>query len=186
MGTIKTRWIDTNVITNIIKTLPKSNIHIHMKSNDHIRLIITDAVEMEVNIFIKNINNNIDCKFTDQINKLWSEMKKIITCEHIQMPIDKARGLGENSIVQGFIKDRIDNKKIVSNDMDVLKLMKKNKIDKKFFQTPFVFYEECLNGWFDNNTDMIKFLILANHDFRIYDVKYIGNILRKYGNIKHS
>lgn len=50
---------------------------------------------------------------------------------------------------------------------------------KKYYQPPFEFYEEMEKFWFIDYKDMIRFIILSNHDFRVIQKKNLGNILTR-------
>ncbi|MGP6207823.1 hypothetical protein ACNF42_07355 [Cuniculiplasma sp. SKW3] len=187
MARSKIRLLDTNVISNIIRTLPRSSISYSIKAPKGLSIIITDYVEKEFKSFLNKIqqkNNNViysDSVIDDMLD-LWRDLIDILDIRKANLEPSSGKNLGERSLIS-IIQEFKGDVKIVSNDRDdIFKILKQEKIQKDKLGTPFEFYEEIGKYWFRGNKDLIKYLILANHDFRIVDTSKCGNILRKIDN----
>ena len=184
MGTIKTRLIDTDIISNILKTLPKGTIKYEINELENFRIVTSNVVEKEVQILLRKIENGDACglrdknDLTEETVSLWKQFKSVIEIKESIVDPSQLKNVGERSLVN--LLKRTDSKsRIVSNNRDhVLKILKEEGVNGNFLQTPFEFYEELGREWFRSRSETILFMIFANHDFRIVDKEYSGNILR--------
>ncbi|MEM3191423.1 MAG: hypothetical protein QXO75_04260 [Nitrososphaerota archaeon] len=177
MGAIKVRLVDSDLISNILKTLPRSSIAYEVTKVDNFKIVTTNVVENEVEVFLRKLNIGLS-KDGRIILDLWKNIKSILDVRESVVDPSNLKGIGERSLVY-LLKKEASNSKIVSNNRrDVLKILKEEKMDGKLLETPFEFYEEVGKFWFKTKSDIIKFMILANHDFQVRNKRYCGNILR--------
>lgn len=184
MGTAKLRLIDSDIISNLLRTLPKSSIEFKMLEMNNLRIITTNLVVKEVELLLAKISNNEfrGQNLTEDVIKntieLWKQFKSIIDIRPSVIDPSQLKNVGERSLVN-LLKKGTRNSKIVSNNReDVLKALNDADFDRNYLETPFEFYEEVGKFWFSGRSDTIKFMIIANHDFRILNKEYCGSILR--------
>lgn len=184
MATTRQRLVDTDVLSNLLKTLPKSAIEYNIRHVENMRILTSNLVVKEVDIFLRKIQNsdpksyNQSTSDIDTISSLWKDLKRIIVIEESEVSPSYLRNIGERSLINLLAKF-YKNSKIVSNNRDdIHKFLREARLDESFLETPFEFYEEIGESWFTKKSDGIRFMILANHDFRIISKEYCGSILR--------
>ncbi len=188
MATHKIRLLDSDVISNMIQVLARSGITARIDVDDGIALWTSQYVVREVTTGIKKakkdkmlMGSKIKGSDAIAIESAWKAVKKILTIR--ESSIDNPwilKGLGEKSLIS-LISSRADHCKIVSNNFDdVAKLLADKALPTTLIETPFEFYEESCYNWFNNQGDLIKFMILSNSDFRIIHVHKLGNIASDY------
>jgi len=178
----KIRLLDSDVISNILKTASTSEIQFNFNNNPHIKFIITNIIIKEVEVYIKKLEENE--KNDDIIShskNIWKSIKNSSKIKKIETP-SIFKNMGERSLVETIPKLKTDHYKLVSNNRkDVMNFFKINNIIKDKYEYPFEFYEEMCSYWFDNNyKEMIKFMIISNRDFKILKKSNLGNILKKF------
>ena len=188
MGTIKIRLIDTDVILNLILMQKRSNIHLGLGSpNETFNIITTDIVCQEVQSGInrakktkeyKNISINED--EIKRLERIWIEIKELIIIKSGMADPIRLRDRGEQSLVNLSLEYKNGVKIVSNNKKDVYKFLREHGISTKIHETPFEFYEEMFKLWFKDYKDVIKFMIIANNDFRVFDKNHLGmNILKR-------
>ena len=122
----------------------------------------------------------VDGDELDEIYRLWINIKSKLIIKKGRSDPTRLKDRGEQSLVY-LSQEYKNNLKIVSNNKkDVINFLTINKLSISLYETPFEFYEEMHKSWFKDYKDLIKFMILANNDFRIYDKNSLGkNILKR-------
>ncbi|WMT53775.1 hypothetical protein [Ferroplasma acidiphilum] len=178
--TNKIRLLDSDVISNILKTVSESGIKFNFINNHHIKFITTSLVVKEVEIYLRELEYYEKNDEIISYNKaLWKSIKDISQIKEIKTP-STLKNMGERSLIETIPELKTTNYKVVSNNKkDVMHFFKANKINEEKYEYPFEFYEEMNQYWFDNNyKEMIKFMIISNRDFKILKKSNLGNILK--------
>lgn len=180
------RLLDSDVISNLLIMKVRSDIPINLvKPSTKFHLLTTQVVIQEVQTGINKIDqtkkingNTIGDNAIDEIKRTWTDIKNLFTIKYVKEDPSTFRNRGEQSLVdaspvrKGF--------RIVSNNAaDVIKFLRVKDLPKKNYQAPFEFFEEMEKFWFDDYRDLIRFIILSNHDFRVIKKKNLGNILTR-------
>ena len=188
MATTKVRLIDTDVLSNMLLMGHKGNIDLNIsQSTGYFQLITTDIVCSEIQSGLNKAKNKkiyhnvmVDGDELDEIYRLWINIKSKLIIKKGRSDPTRLKDRGEQSLVY-LSQEYKNNLKIVSNNKkDVINFLTINKLSISLYETPFEFYEEMHKSWFKDYKDLIKFMILANNDFRIYDKNSLGkNILKQ-------
>lgn len=183
MAANKIRLIDSDVISNILKTASRSDIDVNIiNTNVNLKLITTSLVMQEVNAYIRKFKDEEKNNETVLYHKkIWRSIHGTFEIKQIKTDPSTLKNLGERSLIETIPKLNTDKYAIVSNNKkDIMQLFKKNNITANHYKTPFEFYEEMEKYWFKNNyKELIKFMILSNRDFKIIKKMNLGNILYK-------
>lgn len=184
MGAVKVRLVDADIISNLLKTLPRSSLNYGITRVNSLRIVTTNHVENEVKILIQKLSNGSSRSISLTQNEikevllLWKEFRAIIDVKYSIVDPSVLKNIGERSLVN-MVKKEIPNSKIVSNNRgDVLRYLEDEDLDGNILETPFEFYEEVGRYWFTRRSDTIKFMILSNHDYKVVNKEYCGSILR--------
>lgn len=181
------RLLDSDVISNLLVMAVRSDISINLaKPSENFQLLTTQVVIQEVQTGIhkieqtKTLNGNaISDSNISEIKRIWVNIKNLFSIKVVKEDPSTFKNRGEQSLVDA-IPIRKENCRIVSNNAaDVLKFFKDKGFTRKYYQAPFEFYEEMEKFWFSDYKDMIRFIILSNHDFRVVRKKNLGNILTR-------
>ena len=181
------RLLDSDVISNLLVMAVRSDISINLtKPSENFQLLTTQVVIQEVQTGIHKIEqtmklngNAISDSNISEIKRTWVNIRNLFNIKEVKEDPSTFKNRGEQSLVDA-IPIRKENCRIVSNNAaDVLKLFKVKGFTRKYCQAPFEFYEEMEKFWFSDYKDMIRFIILSNHDFRVVRKKNLGNILTR-------
>jgi hypothetical protein len=181
------RLLDSDVISNLLVMAVRSDVSINLvQPPKYFQLLTTQVVIQEVQTGINKIDrtkkingNNINDSLISEIKRTWVNIKNLFNIKEIKEDPSTFKNRGEQSLIDA-IPTKKENCKIVSNNAtDVLKFFKDKGFTRKYYLAPFEFYEEMEKYWFKDYKDMIRFIILSNHDFRVIRKKNLGNILTK-------
>lgn len=181
------RLLDSDVISNLLVMAVRSDVSINLvQPPKYFQLLTTQVVIQEVQTGINKIDrtkkingNNINDSLISEIKRTWVNIKNLFNIKEIKEDPSTFKNRGEQSLIDA-IPTKKENCKIVSNNAtDVLKFFKDKGFTRKYYLAPFEFYEEMERYWFKDYKDMIRFIILSNHDFRVIRKKNLGNILTK-------
>lgn len=188
MANPKLRLLDSDVISNLLMMKVRSDVSISI-SNDssNFDLLTTQVVIREVQTGINKIDktnkingNAISDNEISKIKRTWNEIKNIFTIRKVKEDPSTLKNSGERSLVDILSTIKKENCRIVSNNgKDVFRFLERENLPKKYYQYPFEFFEEMGKSWFKNYKDMIRFIILSNHDFRVIKKGNLGNILTR-------
>lgn len=181
------RLLDSDVISNLLVMAVRSDVSIRLvKPSENFQLLTTQVVIQEVQTGINKIDktkkingNNINDSLISEIRRTWIDIRNLFTIKEIKQDPSTFKNLGEQSLVNA-IPTKKENCRIVSNNAaDILKFFRNKGFTRNYYQAPFEFYEEMEKYWFKDYKDMIRFIILSNHDFRVINKKNLGNILTR-------
>jgi predicted nucleic acid-binding protein len=188
MANPKLRLLDSDVISNLLMMKVRSDVSICI-SNDssNFDLLTTQVVIREVQIGVnkidktRNINGNaISDTEISEIKRTWNEIKNIFTIRKVKEDPSTLKNSGERSLVDILSTIKKENCRIVSNNgKDVFRFLKGKSLPREYHQYPFEFFEEMVKSWFEDYKDMIRFIILSNHDFKVIKKENLGNILTR-------
>jgi|GEM_PF-5434118 len=188
MANTHSRFLDSDVISNLLIMKVRSDINVNLiDPPEKFHLMTTQVIIREVQAIVnkteqtKEMNGNaLSDADVSKIKRTWKDIRKILTIKEIKddRPLS-LKNMGERSLVNAVIQYRMDCKIVSNNKADVIKYLKEKSLPEDIYQFPFEFFEEMEKFWFDNYKDVICFIILSNHDFRISSKKNLGNILTK-------
>ena len=185
MANFNIRLIDSDVISNLLVMAVRSDVFISLaKPSSNFQLLTTQVVIQEVQTGINKIDqtkkingNSITDSVIIEIKRKWTDLKGLFNIKEVKEDPSTFRNRGEQSLVDAIPSGK-GNFRIVSNNADdIRKFFKVKHIQMKYYQAPFEFYEEMCKFWFKDYKDMIRFIILSNHDFRVIRKNELGNIL---------
>ena len=181
------RLIDSDVISNLLVMTVRSDVSISLiKPPEYFQLLTTQVVIQEVQTGINKIDqtkkingNNISDSLIGEIKRTWVDIRNLFNIKESKEDPSTFKNRGEQSLINAMPAKK-ENCRIVSNNAaDILKFFKDKGFTRKYYQAPFEFYEEMEKYWFKDYKDMIRFIILSNHDFRVIHKKNLGNILTR-------
>lgn len=181
------RLLDSDVISNLLVMKVRSDIPINLvKPSTNYHLMTTQVVIQEVQTGINKIDqtrringNTVSDPVIEEIKRTWVETKKLFTVREVKEDPSTFRNRGEQSLVYTIPARKLNIRIVSNNAADVLKFIRDKGLSKKNYQAPFEFFEEMEKFWFNNYKDMIRFIILSNHDFRVIKKRNLGNILTR-------
>ncbi len=185
MANLNIRLIDSDVISNLLVMAVRSDVFISLaKPSSNFQLLTTQVVIQEVQTGINKIDqtkkingNSITDSVIIEIKRKWTDLKGLFNIKEVKEDPSTFRNRGEQSLVDAIPSGK-ENFRIVSNNADdIRKFLKVRDIPMNYYQAPFEFYEEMWKFWFNDYKDMIRFIILSNHDFRVIRKNELGNIL---------
>lgn len=187
MANLNIRLIDSDVISNLLVMAVRSDVFISLaKPSSNFQLLTTQVVIQEVQTGINKIDqtkkingNSITDSVIIEIKRKWTDLKGLFNIKEVKEDPSTFRNRGEQSLVDAIPSGK-ENFRIVSNNADdIRKFFKVEDIPMNYYQAPFEFYEEMWKFWFNDYKDMIRFIILSNHDFRVIRKNELGNILTR-------
>lgn len=181
------RLLDSDVISNLLVMKVRSDILINLvKPSTNYHLMTTQVVIQEVQTGINKIDqtrringNTVSDPVIEEIKRTWVETKKLFTVREVKEDPSTFRNRGEQSLVCAIPARKLNIRIVSNNAADVLKFIRDKGLSKKNYQAPFEFFEEMEKFWFNDYKDMIRFIILSNHDFRVIKKRNLGNILTR-------
>ncbi|MHB1470501.1 MAG: hypothetical protein ACYCSA_04845 [Thermoplasmataceae archaeon] len=181
------RLVDSDVISNLLIMSVRSDVSVSfMKPSYNFQLVTTQVVIQEVQTWINKIqqtnkikDNAVNDNTVNEIKRSWVNIKGLFSVKEVKEDPSTFKNRGEHSLVDALPVKKENCKVVSNNEGDVIKFFKSRKLTKKYYQPPFEFYEEMEKFWFIDYKDMIRFIILSNHDFRVIQKKNLGNILTR-------
>jgi len=188
MANIHSYFLDSDVISNLLMMKVRSDINVNLiNPREKFHLLTTQFVIEEVQTIVnkiektKEVNGNaVSDADIAKIKMTWKDIQDILIIKEIKddRPL-LLKNRGERSIVNAVNQYKKDCRIVSNNKADVKKYLKEKDLPENIYQSPFEFFEEMEKFWFDNYKDVVRFMILSNHDFRILSKENLGNILTR-------